>query len=164
MQETAVRKEFERSDITLLPRSTGGAARAQTPCNCIAARPVSCHICNSIEALVMQLGAPRRSPPVGQIEEICESRSRRLRERATRCRRASGLRKKVPLASGDDRAGYAYFSFFLVCYRPLASRLRLASAQTNDRIPRDMCQTCCASHKYQRDLAYSHRCDAGRRG
>ena len=61
MQKTAVRKEFERSDITLLPRSTGGAARAQTPCNCSAARPVSCHICNSFEALVMQLGAPRRS-------------------------------------------------------------------------------------------------------
>ena len=29
--------------------------------------------------------------------------------------------EKVPLASGDDRAGYAYFSFFLVCYRPLDS-------------------------------------------
>ncbi len=28
MQETAVRKECERSDITLLPRSTGGAAHA----------------------------------------------------------------------------------------------------------------------------------------
>ena len=87
------------------------------------------------------------------VGQICESRSRRLRERATRCRRASGLRKKVPLASGDDRAGYAYFSFFLVCYRPLASRLRLASAQTNDRIPRDMGQICSASHKHQRDLA-----------
>ena len=63
MQETAVRKEFERSDITLLPRSTGGAARAQTPCNCSAARPVSCHICNSFEAWSCNLARARRSPP-----------------------------------------------------------------------------------------------------